>query len=234
MAGWTKADYDAAYKLPVERLLGGYPSGATRPQMVVHYHRFFIQELLSLVWARLAPVLAFNGTEKVCIVGAGFGWGVEAFIAETGCVTVGIDISDYIHAEKDNTEETELRQEVINAGLDPDTGTGAFLLSQVYDGQPRTDPSIVVLQEDMQTNTSRNAIRSALGGWPDVVIFEDLVDDNVTDQEITQANNAANLFAGTQRVIWVYRPTLNRSLQDLQTLTGEEVISPDGQTHLVP
>jgi hypothetical protein len=88
----------------------------------------------------------------------------------------------------------------------------------------------------MQTNQSRNAIRSALGNnWPSVVIFENIVDANTTDQEITAANNAANLFAGDQRVIWITgKGYPGRTLEQLQTLTGAEVITRDGQIHLVP
>jgi hypothetical protein len=236
MAGWTKADYDNAYRIRVERRYGTYPAGATRPEVRAHYHRWAMKDHLDNRWSKMLPVLAIDPSEFVCIVGAGFGWGVESFANRTGCVTCGIDISDYISAEQDNTEEAELRQCIIDGGLDPDTGDGAFLLSQIYDAAPRKDPSIIVLQEDMQTNTSRQNIRAALGNnWPSVVIFEDLIDDNTLDAEITQANNAANLFAGNQRVIWVTakdRP--GRTLQQLQTLTGSEVITVDGLIHLVP
>jgi hypothetical protein len=63
---------------------------------------------------------------------------------------------------------------------------------------------VIVLQENAQTNTSRQAIRAALGNnWPDVCIVEDLIDAATTDAEITQVNNALNLFAGNQRVIYV-------------------------------
>lgn len=228
MAGYTKAEYDALYSIRVSRYFGGTAPG--EQEVRCNYHKWAIKPMLESMWATLQPILNIQANERVCVVGAGFGWGVEALIAETGAAVVGIDISDYIAAEQGNTEEAELRAAITAAGLDPDSGKGAAILAGIYDGQPRSN--VIVLQEDASTNTSRGNIRAALGGWPDVVIMEDLIDDTVTDQEITQVNNAANLFAGTQRVIWIARATPARSLQDIQTLTGSEVISPDGSVHL--
>jgi hypothetical protein len=231
MAGYTKEQYEEQYKFRVCRYFGGMQPG--EQPIYIHYHRYSMKPILEQRWAACAPVLNIASSELVLIVGAGFGWGVEAFIAETGCATVGIDISDYIDAEKTNTEEAEIRQHIINAGFDPDTGKGAAILNGVCDFQPRTN--VIVLKEDAQTNQSRNAIRSALGGWPTVCIVEDLVDSSTTDQEITQVQNALTLFAGEQRVIWMHSGSLeSRTHQDLQTLTGAEVISPDGSIYLVP
>lgn len=232
MAGWTKADYDNAYRFRVERYFGG--RGPGRREVNVNYVRWAMQPILADMWARLALILNIANTEHVLIVGCGFGWGVEAFIAETGANTVGIEISDYIDSEKGNTEEVDIRASIAAVGLDPDAGRGLELMGHLYDAQPRAN--IIVLKEDMNTNTSRQNIRAALGNnWPSVVIFEDIISEPTLDAEITQANNAANLFAGNQRVIWITpRGYPGRSLAELQTLTGAEVITRDGQTHLVP
>ena len=230
MAGWTKADYDTAYRIRVERHFGGHPN--TRPEVVSHYHKWGIQPILANMWSVLAPILNIASTEHVCIVGAGFGWGVDAFIAETGATTVGIDISDYIAAEQAGTEEVELRAEIGLAGLDPDAGRGLEIMGHIYDGQPRSN--VVVLLNDAASGPQRTAIRNALGGnWPSVVIYEDIVNDTTTDQEIVDARNSGNGFGGTQRLIWIYSGTPTRSQADLQTLaTGSEVISHDGQSYL--
>ncbi len=230
MAGWTKADYDNAYRFRVERYFGGHPN--TRPEVVSHYHKWGIQPILANMWSVLAPILNIASTEHVCIVGAGFGWGVDAFIAETGATTVGIDISDYIAAEQAGTEEVELRAEIVTAGLNPDAGRGLEIMGHIYDGQPRSN--VVVLQNDAASGPQRTAIRNALGGnWPSVVIYEDIVNDTTTDQEIVDARNSGNGFGGTQRLIWIYSGTPTRSQADLQTLaTGSEVISHDGQSYL--
>jgi hypothetical protein len=233
MAGWTKAQYDAAYRILVERRLPGGYSDTSRPQAYVNYHKWAMKPVMAQRWAVIAPILSIPPNTPTLIVGAGFGWGVEEAIANGISPCVGIDISDYVIAEKDNTEEAELRQNLLDVGLDPDSPRGQFVMSQIHDGQPRSN--VIILQENAQTNTSRQAIRAALNNnWPDVCIVEDIVDDDTTDAEITQVNNALHLFAGNQRVIWVYTGTPNRSHQDLKNLVPDsEVISVDGLTHLV-
>lgn len=226
---YTKADYDAQYRFRVSRYFAGSQPPGSDP-IWINYHKYSMAPILADRWAVLAPVLNIASSELALIVGAGFGWGVEAFIAETGCTTVGVDTSQYIADEQANTEEAELRAAITAAGHDPDSGHGAEVLAGIFDNQPRTN--VVVLQEDAQTNTSRQAIRAALGSWPTVCIVEDLIDENTTDLEITQVHNALDNFAGTQRIIWVTNGTSTRTLQDIQTLTGDEVISTDGQVYL--
>ncbi len=231
MPAWTKADFDGAYTFRPERYLGGRDPAISAAPVILHYHKFAMKPLLAARWALLAPVLNIDASDHVLIVGAGFGWGVEAFIAETGATAIGIDVSQYVADELSNTETAELRSAITAAGLDPDTGRGAELLAALDDGQPRAN--VIVLQQDAQTNTSRQAIRSALGNnWPSVCIVEELNDDSTTDAEITQINNALTLFGGSQRVIWVSDDTVAHTLQQLQTLTGAEVISTDGRVHL--
>jgi len=229
----TKADFDAAYSFRVERYFGGHPN--TRAEVRVNYHRWSMAPILNTMWVKLAPTLNIASTEKVLIVGAGFGWGIEAFINETGAETVGIDISTYINTEKDNTEEVELRAAISAVGLDPDVGRGLELMGHIFDGNPRKDASVIVLDENMQTNQSRQAIKAALSNnWPSVCILENIIEETTLDAEIIQVNNAVNLFAGSQRVIWVTNRQSGRTLQQLQTLTGSEVISTSGSVYLVP
>ena len=238
MAGWTKADYDNNYRYYVERNMpGGSPHNREgRLQVKIRYHRLYMRGQLAAMWAKLQPMLNILATDKVCVVGAAFGWGVEAIIAETGATVVGIDISDYI-ATAPSTEESELRAEVTAASLDPDTGRGLEVMQFIYDGQARS--SVVVLQNDAASGPQRNAIRTALGNkWPSVVVYENIVDDSWTDADIISARNSGNGFGGSQRLIWVYKPTAARSLQDLFDLlnalqgTPSEVISTDGSVYL--
>ena len=231
VAGWTKADYDGAYRYHVERHMPEPRS--TFPQVVIRYHRLHMRPILAAMWATLQPILNILSGDHVCVVGAGFGWGVEAVAAETGAVTVGIDISDYIAAELAGTEEAELRAEVAAVGLDPDTGRGLEVMNFIYDGQPRG--SVIVLQNDAASGPQRAAIRSALGNnWPDVVVYENIVDDTWTDTDIINARNAGNGFGGQQRLIWVYKGTPTRTYQNLFDLlpSGSEVISTDGLVYL--
>ncbi len=235
MAGWAKADYDANYWYHVERRMpgGGPPPAEGRPGVVIRYHRLYMRPMLAAMWANVQPVVNILSTDFVCVVGAGFGWGVEAAVAETGATVVGIDISDYIAAEQGGTEEAELRAEVVAGGLDPDVGQGLAVMNFIYDAQPRA--SVIVLQNDASTAPLRQEIRTALGdNWPSVVVYENIVDDAWTDTDIVNARNAGNGFGGSQRLIWIYKPTAARSLQNLFDLlpAGSEVISTDGSVYL--
>ena len=235
MAGWTKEQYDTAYRTQIERRMpgGGPPPAEGRPPVFIHYHKWTMVPMLAQMWANIQPALNILSTDHLCIIGAGFGWGVEAAIAEVNPANiVGIDISDYIAAEMGNTEEAELRDHVTTAGLDPDTGRGLEVMNFISDGQPRNN--VVVLQNDAASGPQRTAIRQALGGnWPSVVVYEDIVDDTWTDAEILFARDSGNGFGGTQRLIWIYNGTDARSQADLQTISlGAEVISRDGQSHL--
>lgn len=237
MAEWTKADYDAAYSFRVERYMSGGGPGPTegRSEVRAHYHKWAMAPLLANRWSVVLPVLAPNilSTDHVCIVGAGFGWGVDAIIAETSATVVGIDISQYIAGEQANTEEAELRAWVAVGGLDPDTGRGLEVMQYIYDGQPRSN--VIVLHNDASTGPQRNEIRTALGGnWPNVVIAEDIIDNTWTDTDIENLRNAMNGFGGAQRLIFLYKGTPTRTHQNLfDLLPGtKEIISTDGQVYL--
>lgn len=231
MAGWTKEQYDTAYRFRVERYFGGHPN--TRSEVVVHYHKWAMQPVLANMWSTLVPILGLVSTDHVCVVGAGFGWGVEALTAETGATTVGIDISDYIAFEQAGTEEMELRAGIVAVGLDPDAGRGPELMGHIFDGQPRAN--VVVLQNNAASGPQRQAIRTALGGtWPSVSIAENIVDDSWTDGEIEFLRDSMNGFGGTQRLIFIYKGTAARTHQDFfDLLPGtKEVISTDGRVYL--
>jgi len=238
VAGWTKADYDANYRFQVERRMpgGGPPPAEGRSPVRLRYHKLLMQPILASMWATLAPILAPNisSTDEVCVVGAGFGWGVDAIIVETGAVNVvGIDISQYIADEQGNTEEAEIRAEISAVGLDPDIGRGADILAFASDGLPRSN--VIVLNNDAASGPQRQAIRQALGGnWPSVVISENIIDDSWTDTDIENLRNSMNGFGGQQRLIFVYKGTAARTHQDLfDLLPGtKEVISTDGLVYL--
>jgi len=212
---------------------GGPPPSEGRQPVRIHYHKWVMKPWLAQRWAKLQPVLNILSTDHVCVVGAGFGWGVEAIIAETGATVVGIDISDYIAAEQGNTEEAELRAEVSAVGLNPDTGRGLEIMNFVFDGLPRSN--VVVLQNGATSGPQRTEIRTALdGNWPSVVIAEDVIDDSWTDDEIVSMRDSMNGFGGTQRIICLYKGTEARTHQDLfDLLPGtKEVISTDGRVYL--
>ncbi len=194
---------------------------------------------LANMWATLHPILSPNilSSDFVCVVGAGFGWGVDAVIVETGSTVVGIDLSQFIADEQGNTEEVELRAAVSAVGLNPDTDRGLEVMNFAFDGAIRAN--VIVLQNDAASGPQRQAIRTALGGnWPTIVVYENIIDDTWTDAEIISARNSGNGFGGTQRLIFIYTPTAARTPQNLFDLlnalqgTPSEIISTDGQVYL--
>ena len=222
MAAWTKADFDSAYSIRVERHFGSHPSRAGRPEIRLHYHEWAIKPIMVNRWRRLLRVLtpAIDAADRVLIVGAGFGWGVRALRNRIGCVAIGIDTSPYIQAEKNNDDSVEVDEAISLTGLDPTTGRGLFLRDKVRTTGQRAKE--LVLDEDMSTQQSRQSIVGALGGSPTWIITEDLVTDAMTDAEITTM--AGHFDRSTARKVWLYTPTAARTSEQLAALTGHKVI----------
>ncbi|MBW8034085.1 MAG: hypothetical protein FVQ79_00005 [Planctomycetes bacterium] len=222
MLAWTKADFDSAYSIRVERQFGGHPSRAGRPEMRLHYHEWAIKPIMVNRWRRLLRVLtpAIDAADRVLIVGAGFGWGVRALRRRIGCSAIGTDTSPFIQTEKDNDDSIEVSAAVTAAGLDPTTGRGLELLKLVKTSGARVKE--LVLDEDLSTVESRQNVRAALRGGPTWIITEDLVTDAITDAEITTM--AGHFDKSTARKIWLYTPTQARTSEQLAALTGHKVI----------
>ena len=115
MPVWAKADFDKFYRFPGEK----YGQGG-RPGINLHYHDWSVGQ-----WqrSRFAPLLATTlglvTGQSVVLVGGGFNWTGEG-LELLGINALSTDISNYIHAEKGNTEEAEIRQLCLDAGVDPD------------------------------------------------------------------------------------------------------------------
>jgi hypothetical protein len=173
VAGWTKAEFDAAYKFLPESRMGGRPAG-TEP-VRLHYVRAFVEPILRARWEQIVPaILNITAADHVVIIGAGFGWGVEILAELTGANVIGLDVSDYIQAEKGTDEIADYDTAMIAAGLDPN-GPRAMAIKAKY-AKPGARSNIVVLNEDMRDNQSRNAIRRTLGNQtPTHLVTEDSI-----------------------------------------------------------
>ena len=223
MAAWTKAQYDDAYSFRIERYLGGHPN--TRPEVKIHYHEYSMGPIMIERWRGILPIItpAITPADFVLVVGAGFGWGVRALKNRIGCAAIGIDESPHIQDEKDGNDTLEISAKITAVGLDPTTGRGFEILS--FCRTPGARAKELVLDEDMSTQGSRNRIRNALGDHPTWICVEDIVDDSMTDAEITTL--AGHLDQGSAKVFWTYTVTPNRSAQDLATLSNDRVITHD-------
>ncbi len=194
MAEWTKQDFDKFYYKRGEPW--GYPG--SRQPIMVHYHNWSIHQWQRTVFApKLAQVLGLVSGQAVILVGAGFNATAEGLNA-LGIRVIGTDLSTYIQNQKAQTEEAEIRDAIIAAGLNPDTD---LILGP--DGQKTLDPLEHLLRggranpqvrgwgqilgEDLRTNGSRNAvIRAFEEQYPSTpiryIITEEVL-NSITDAE---------------------------------------------------
>lgn len=122
------------------------------------------------------------------IMGAGYGWTVEALEALGYTRVVGADISTYIQDRHDLTEEADIDAAITAAGFDPTSGSGLAHKDSIW-----TDPgnqgrsSRGVKNEDASTPGSRNRLKASIGLGPqddvDWLLSEYLV-ETATDAEI--------------------------------------------------
>jgi len=236
MAGWTKAQYDEAYSFRVERylkgaLVGSIP-GIHRPEVRINYHAYSMRPIMVARWQKILPILApaITPADFVLIIGAGFGWGVRALRQQLGCAAIGTDISTYVQAEKGNDDSAEISAAITAVGLDPTTGRGLEVLIAVR--TPGARAQELVLDEDLATQGSRNRVRNALGDNPTFICWEDIVDDDMTDQDILDM--IAPILSAAAKKFFIYKPTANRSAQQLATLTGQRVVTTGDSELVIP
>jgi hypothetical protein len=193
-----KATFDEAYDFGAEGDTG-HPN--TRPEVRVHYHRYIKWPQARRRATKLIAALGWTTPgPKMVIVGAGFSWLAEALEVDHGFThVVGIDISSYIQAEKDNTEDAEIETEITSVGLNPASGEGLGLKNKLSDGGARTRASKGCLNNDLSTGQMRQEVKQALdlqGNTPPDVIFTESVIENLTDAEFQFESNRLQDWAG--------------------------------------
>jgi hypothetical protein len=218
VAGWTKAEFDAAYKFLPESRLGGWPGGSAPVR--VHYMRAMAEPIIRARWENIVPsILNITAADHVVIVGAGFGWGVEVLADMTSANVVGVDISDYIEAEQNVDELAEWDAAITVAGLDPSSTRGQNIKAAFHTPGPRSN--VVVLNEDMKTNQSRNKVRQALGNnTPTHIVTEDTI-QLFSDVEIAEFVADINPIGAAVSHIHGGKPRTNL---ELAALTGHKCI----------
>lgn len=183
MAGWTKAEFDAAYKFLPESRLGGWPGGS--PPVRVHYMRAMVEPIIRARWENIVPsILNITAADHVVIIGAGFGWGVEVLADMTSANVIGVDISDYIEAEQSVDELADWDAGITAAGLIPSGTRGMRIKAAFHTPGPRSN--VVVLKENMANAGSRNKVKQALGNnVPTHIVTEDTI-QLFSDAEIAE------------------------------------------------
>lgn len=222
MAGYTKEDYDSLYSIRV-RIWDETIQAYRRSPIRLHYHRYVMQDMVRAHWDYLVPDLGLTSTDRVVVVGSGFGWGIERLEELTGCTAVGVDISDYVHNVKGVSEDDEVRAAIVASGYDPTTGHGLEVFN-VCTTQPRTKTTII--NESMYTIKSRNAVKKALGNQlPTWIVTEDMLSD-FTDAEVLEwVGQIDKLGVNVCHIIRESFGTNNKTLEEWNTLTGHVCIS---------
>ncbi len=108
----TKADWDAAYSIRLERYTGGHPN--TRPELRGNYERraLFNPTIPQLdhvtpEWERILTHFGWPTSTAICIIGVGFGWAIEYLNSQGFTDVWGVDPSLYIQGAKDETDPAD-------------------------------------------------------------------------------------------------------------------------------
>lgn len=236
MPTWDKTLFDQAYRFNAEP--EGHPN--TRPGITLHYNRYSMLPDLQRRADFFISHLGLTTSDRILIVGAGFGWTVE-ILQERGYNAVGTDISDYIFSTKDTSEDAEIAAAIQAVGLDPTQGEGLLHFQRLGGGAgPRTKTS-KLLKEDSSTNASRNRVKSALGGFPTVAISEDVV-TSLTDAECASLHNFIQRYDDTTRVVHFLTELANpnppflfnsKTLAEWKAVFPTSTIIADGYTYRV-
>ncbi len=112
---FDKAAYEKFYSFNAE------PFGHinTRPGIRSHYNDFVAGKGQRLLSTKLAAATGMAAGARCILIGCGFNWTGEGLISQ-GIEVVGTEISEWVLAEKDNTEEADVRGYIEKVGLDPD------------------------------------------------------------------------------------------------------------------
>lgn len=144
MSGYTKADFYALYRFPaVHPQLNYYFSNFGTPNLfggqkitfILHYHPSVIKP--SKVHKVSQIVDQFDSNDVVAIVGSAFNWLGEELEDQIGCVTYGVETSDWVHEVKSQSADDELLS-AIEAQSYAGTEIGDYLFNTFTDTSPRS------------------------------------------------------------------------------------------------
>lgn len=172
---WTT--WQQSYDLDAEPDLGP----VFRPHVRLSYHRAVLYNTLFKDRADNIPqALGWLLTQRIVVLGCGFGWFVERLRAMGWTNIIGVDNSTFVQTNKSLTEEADINSAIAAIGFSPTVGEGQAIKTKLFDGGPRA--RVTVLNEDGRTGPSRARIRQALGGGVDIAFTEDMI-GNFTDAE---------------------------------------------------
>lgn len=180
----SRAGYEKYYKTRAERA-GWKPAGdahapARSAPVYVHYNEFHFGEGQIALAEQMKLAIGLDNA-PVALIGSGFAWTAQGLVNGGTLAVVGTELSPYIHAAKDTSEEQDIRDFCVRSGIDPDVHKvicwpdtpGA----QFLDGEwrispldwwlprgsvPRSPQWLTIVNEDGSNNGSRGRIKNEL------------------------------------------------------------------------
>jgi hypothetical protein len=178
---YEKADFYASYGFyAVDPDTGIRYANARIPEfpgetitLRLHYHPLVYRREAARKAQQLLDAGLVSASDSLVIVGGAFGWLGEALeLLLPGLETATIELSQYVQDAKDLSPDDELIESIQASGFNETTGVGLHLFNTFTDPVARS--TTVVIQEDMISNKSRNAVKSALSRIPTRIITEEV------------------------------------------------------------
>jgi len=228
----TKQAWDDLFEIGAE---GAWGRPAGRAEIQLNYHRFVIFSRERRIVNSLASVLEWTADSAVLLVNCGFGWGLDVLFGELGIAQVfGTQVSSYIQENKSLDEDVDIAAAVTEVGLSTSLGDGLTLFNALRNsGNPRAALPNRVMDEGLDSQTSRQTVRTALGtaGY-DVVTYDGFLNTH-TDEEAVVLSDDLNRMPGVGRVIHVVFNWLNaKTLEEWKAILPSDLFV-DGVTYRI-
>ena len=177
----TKADWDSFYAIGAEPW--GHPG--TREEVTLNYHRSVLLPIVRNHAKNLAVAMGLVRTDRLIIVGCGFGWILEAF-EQLAVQAVGTQVSSYIQGFKFENEDDDITAAINAVGLALNTIDGLLIYTHHRgNGESRAKKGADVMDEALDTTASQNAVKNAAGGPNAIILSYDGWINTLTDAEAT-------------------------------------------------
>lgn len=189
MHAYTKADYYGLYAAsPVDPV-----SRRRYTEIRLHYHPAIRKtSAYRRTTEKLIAKYNITASDKVLVIGCGFGWLCEDLIEKTGCESVGTEISQYVHDNKSLSADDELI-DAIEASKKCDftykTGIGKEIFDKFSNPSPRT--SVVILDTPCDTTESVQMVMDVI--HPTLVVTEEMW-QLLDSKENTDMNKSLDKF----------------------------------------
>ncbi len=129
----------------------------------LRYHRHVMLKMADGRCQHIIRSLGLTASDKVCIVGGGYGWLRECLEARLpGIVVATTDTSTWVNAEQANDETAELEAALVAAGLVLGTPEYSRILSEI-DGGSRS--KVTIENTRIDTEASRDDLTTRYGDF---------------------------------------------------------------------